>query len=173
MIAMRRRTAATLLVSGLLLAPWGPVWARPAKDKPKRRVELSLSIERLGETIVTSVVGLAAIEGDIAAARKGLPLEKRKGRHAAPSTELTFTRVAAKDRFQELFRGWVESPDKRALLLVARDEGSPTVEPRGELKRWNLIDAFPKSWKVSSLDGKGNDAPTEELVVIIEWFEEA
>jgi hypothetical protein len=36
-----------------------------------------------------------------------------------------------------------------------------------------LIDAFPKSWKVSALDGKGNDAHTEELVVIIEWFEEA
>ena len=153
-----------------MLAPWSLVSARESKDKPKRRIELSLSIERLGETIVTSVMGLAAIENDVALARKGLPLEKRRGRHAAGSAELTFLRPAAKDRFQELMRGWVESPDNRTALLVLRAEGAPTDEPRGELKRWNLIDCFPKSWKVSSGD---DNAITEEFVVIIEWFEEA
>lgn len=42
-----------------------------------------------------------------------------------------------------------------------------------EVKRWNCFGCFPKSWKVSGLDGKGNDVLTEEMVIVIEWFEEA
>jgi phage tail-like protein len=42
-----------------------------------------------------------------------------------------------------------------------------------DIKRWNCYECFPKSWKISSLDGKGNDAMTEELVFVLEWFEEA
>ncbi len=42
-----------------------------------------------------------------------------------------------------------------------------------EIKRWNCFECFPKSWKRSSLDGKGNDVLTEEMVIVIEWFEEA
>jgi len=42
-----------------------------------------------------------------------------------------------------------------------------------EIKRWNCFECFPKSWKVSSLDGKGNDVLTEEVVIVIEYFEEA
>lgn len=41
-----------------------------------------------------------------------------------------------------------------------------------EIKRWNCYECFPKSWKMSSLDGKGNDVLTEELVFVLEWFEE-
>jgi hypothetical protein len=162
-----------MMGTGLVLAPLGFAWARESKDKPKRRIELAWGIDRLGDTIVTTVSGLAVLESDLEFARKGLPLKKRKGKRASPATELRFSRPAAKDRFQELFRRWVESPDRRNSVLVIRDEGSPIHEPRGELKRWNLYDCFPKSWKVSSLDGKGNDAIIEELVVVIEWFEEA
>jgi hypothetical protein len=159
--------------AGLALSPLGFVWARASKDKPKRSIELAWSIDRLGDTIVTTVEGLAVLDADLELARQGLPLGKRKGRQASPSTELTFTRKSAKDRFQELFRGWVESPDRRHSVLVIRDPGSSTDLPRGELKRWKFYDCFPKSWKVSSLDSKGDDAITEELVVVIEWFEEA
>jgi hypothetical protein len=174
MVSVRRRAATAMIGSGLLLGIAAPrAFAAEGKDKPKRRIELALSIERVGDSVVTSATGLAAIEADLALARKGAPLKRRNGRRAAHGAELTFTRPAAKDRFQELFRGWLESPDKRTALLVVRDEGSPIDEPRGELKRWNLLDAFPKSWKVSSADGKDNDALTEELVVIIEWIEEA
>ena len=41
------------------------------------------------------------------------------------------------------------------------------------IKRWNCFECFPKSWKISSLEGKGNDVLTEEMVICIEWFEEA
>jgi len=43
----------------------------------------------------------------------------------------------------------------------------------GEVKRWNFFECFPKSWKLSTLDGKGNDVLTEEIVIVVEWFEEA
>jgi len=41
------------------------------------------------------------------------------------------------------------------------------------VKRYNLYNCWPSSWKMSSLDGKGNDVLTEEEVVTIEYFEEA
>ncbi len=41
------------------------------------------------------------------------------------------------------------------------------------IKRWNCFECFPKSWKMSSMDGKGNDVLAEEIVIVIEWFEEA
>lgn len=57
-----------------------------------------------------------------------------------------------------------------AIVLV---DNSKVASSNAELKRWNCFECFPKSWKISSLDGKGNDVLTEELVIAIEWFEEA
>ena len=48
-----------------------------------------------------------------------------------------------------------------------------TSQTSYETKRWNCHNCFPKSWKISSLDGKGNDVLTEELVIVIDYFEEA
>ncbi|MCA9562159.1 MAG: phage tail protein [Myxococcales bacterium] len=56
-----------------------------------------------------------------------------------------------------------------SIVLHANDD--PTKDP--EIKRWNCFECFPKSWKVSSMDGKGNDVLVEELVFTMEWFEEA
>ena len=41
----------------------------------------------------------------------------------------------------------------------------------GELRRWNLYDCWPKSWKISALDGKGNDVVTEEITFVVENLE--
>lgn len=42
-----------------------------------------------------------------------------------------------------------------------------------EIKRWNLFECFPKSWKLTPLDGSSKDKAVETLVIAIEWFEEA
>lgn len=42
-----------------------------------------------------------------------------------------------------------------------------------EIERWNLINAFFRSWRVSSLDGKDNGVLTEEVVITLEWIEKA
>ena len=41
----------------------------------------------------------------------------------------------------------------------------------GELRRWNLYDCWPKSWKINALDGKGNDVVTEENTFVVENLE--
>ena len=41
----------------------------------------------------------------------------------------------------------------------------------GELRRWNLYDCWPKSWKINALDGKGNDVVTEEITCVVENLE--
>ena len=42
-----------------------------------------------------------------------------------------------------------------------------------EQRRWTLYECFPVRWSMSSLDGKGNDVLTEEMVITVEYFEEA
>jgi phage tail-like protein len=61
---------------------------------------------------------------------------------------------------------------RKNMSIVLCDNSTPT-DGGAEIKRWNCFECFPKSWKVSSLDGKGNDVMTEEMVIVIEWFEEA
>jgi phage tail-like protein len=70
---------------------------------------------------------------------------------------------------------WIEAArlgiQERKTVSIILDDNSNPDSFSG--KRWNLFEAFPKSWKLSTLDGKGNDLVTEELVIAIEWFEEA
>jgi phage tail-like protein len=54
---------------------------------------------------------------------------------------------------------------RKNMSIVLRDNAGT------DIKRWNLFECFPKSWKMGSFDGKGNDVLTEEIVVVTEWFE--
>lgn len=68
---------------------------------------------------------------------------------------------------------WIEvarlgDTPRKTMSIVMYDNASATP-----IKTWNCYGCFPKSWKLSSLDGKGNDVLTEEVVIVIEWFEEA
>ena len=58
---------------------------------------------------------------------------------------------------------------KNVSIILEDNSGSSTTG----IKRWNLFEAFPISWKLAPLDGKGNDVLTEGIVIAIEWFEEA
>ena len=77
-----------------------------------------------------------------------------------------------------ILNDWIEQArcgngayERKAVSVVLHDNSNPT--DGGEIKRWNCQQCFPKSWKMSSLDGKGNDVLTEEIVIAIEYFEEA
>jgi phage tail-like protein len=39
-----------------------------------------------------------------------------------------------------------------------------------EVRRWNLFECHPKSWKLSTLDSDGNDVLMQELTFTIEYF---
>jgi phage tail-like protein len=72
--------------------------------------------------------------------------------------------------FENWIRGMLEDPNKvprKNLSLVVLDDSLT------EVKRYNLYNCWPSSWKSSSLDGKGSGVLTEEVVVVIEYFEEA
>ncbi|NNC89957.1 MAG: phage tail protein [Akkermansiaceae bacterium] len=71
----------------------------------------------------------------------------------------------------ELFDWWKEvafNPEnspRRVVTVMLMD--SMTNNP---LQTWELFECFPKSWKVSSLDGKGNDVLTEEIEIAVEFL---
>ena len=77
-----------------------------------------------------------------------------------------------------ILNDWIEAArcgngdyTRKAMSIVLHDNSDPGAG--GAIKRWNCHQCFPKSWKMSSLDGKGNDVLTEEIVIAIEYFEEA
>ncbi|MBN1946499.1 MAG: phage tail protein [Bradymonadales bacterium] len=61
---------------------------------------------------------------------------------------------------------------RKNMSVILHDNAKPNPDGASEIKRWNCFECFPKSWKVSSLDGKGNDVMTEEIVIALEYFEE-
>ncbi len=72
---------------------------------------------------------------------------------------------------------WIEAArlgdqTRKTVSVIMFDNSDPSSAGRNEIKRWNCFECFPKSWKMSSLDGKGNDVLTEEMVIVVEWFEE-
>ena len=72
------------------------------------------------------------------------------------------------DWIQEAAQG---EADRRTVSIVLIDTAAP--DGANEIKRWNLFGCWPKQWKMVPTDGEGNDVLTEEVVIVIEWFEEA
>ncbi len=74
---------------------------------------------------------------------------------------------------QSFFETWIDqvregAPNfRRNLSLVVLDRSG------NEVARYALFDCWPASWKLSSLDSKGNDVLIEEVVIAVESFEKA
>lgn len=72
---------------------------------------------------------------------------------------------------QSFFESWIHqvregAPNfRKNLSIVILDRHG------AETARYNLYNCWPASWKLTSLDGKGNDVLVEEVVVAIEYFE--
>jgi phage tail-like protein len=100
-------------------------------------------------------------------------LRKRPGRVKYGDVTLKKGYVAS-----TVLNNWIERArygngqyERKSMSIILHDNAK-TTDGASEVKRWNCFECFPKSWKISSLDGKGNDVITEEMVVVIEWFEE-
>jgi len=98
---------------------------------------------------------------------------KRPGRVSYGDITLTKGYISS-----SILNDWIEQArlgnsnyTRKNVSIILQDNNDSSAN--GEIKRWNCFECFPKSWKVSSLDGKGNDVLTEEIVIVIEYFEEA
>ncbi len=115
-----------------------------------------------------SVEGLS-VEQEVIEYQDGddLILRKRPGR--AKYGDITLKKGFVAD---SVLSDWIEAA---AQGKVARKTVSiALLDQHGdEVKRWDLFECWPKSWKISSPDGEGNDVLTEEMVLVIEWFQEA
>jgi phage tail-like protein len=57
-------------------------------------------------------------------------------------------------------------------VLARKSISIALMNNAGEEKcRWNLFDCWPKSWKVSGMDGKGTEVFTEEIAFVTERVE--
>ncbi len=60
---------------------------------------------------------------------------------------------------------------RKNMSIILIDK-TPPWDNGVEIKRWNCYGCFPRSWKLSALDNVNNAVLTEEMVIVIEWFEE-
>jgi len=117
----------------------------------------------------TEVTGLAV---DIEA------IDYREG-GAAPAVR----KLAGRVRYGDVTMRWglTESRDLWAWLMTAaagqverRHLSVILVSPGGaELTRWNLTDAWPRSWRGAELNAMGNDVAIETLVFACEGIDRA
>ncbi len=94
-------------------------------------------------------------------------IRKRRGR-------VKYGDITLKRRFvsDSILNDWIEAA--RLGDTSSKEVAVQLVDARTNesVKKWNCFECFPKSWKVSSLDGKGNDVLVEEFVMAIQWWTE-
>lgn len=91
-----------------------------------------------------------------------IKLRKRPGRHKYGDITLKkgyIHNVQLQDWWQQIIDGQYV---RKSISIILYDN------LKKEICRWNLFDCWPKAWKVSGLDGKGNDALTEEITFVTE-----
>ncbi|MFC2038767.1 phage tail protein [Chloroflexota bacterium] len=129
-----------------------------------------LEIDGVDAGQFTSVDGLS-IEQEVIEYQNGDDPLTRKRPGRVKYGDITLTREYTAG---SILNDWIEASRYGNGDYTRKNISIVLIDNQGqELKRWNCFECFPESWKLSSLDGKGNDVLTEEIVIVIEWFEEA
>jgi phage tail-like protein len=91
-----------------------------------------------------------------------LTLRKRPGRAKFGDVTLKKGYIVTAD-LQEWWRQAREGQyTRRDISIILNDNAGNAI------RTWFLFGCWPKAWKVSALDGKGNDVVTEELTFVVE-----
>ena len=160
--------AAVLVVVGSMM----PASAAPpgGPDNPIGNYNFRLEIEGVDAGQFTSVDGLS-IEQEVIEYQNGDDPLTRKRPGRVKYGDITLTRVYTSG---SVLNDWIEAArtgngdyTRKNISIILVDKSDI------EIKRWNCFQAFPKSWELSTLDSEGNDVLVEEMVIVIEWFEEA
>ena len=169
----------SLIASILFLS--GPLHAASVRNtddsNPVSNYSFRVEIEGVDVGSFSQVDGLS-IEQEVIEYQNGDDplLRKRPGRVKYGDITLKRGYIAS-----SVLNDWIETARsgngnyerKNVSIILEGNSGPTSGSGTSEIKRWNLFEAFPKSWKLAPLDGKGNDVLTEEIVIVIEWFEEA
>ena len=168
---MRKRKV-VMLVGVVICALLAGAPARRDDDfgDPVGNYNFKIEIEGVEAGQFTSVDGLS-IEQEVIEYQNGDDLLVRKRLGRVKYGDITLK----KGYVDNTLNDWIEQARLGSGDYVRKTISIILIDNRSgeELNRWNCFECFPKSWKMSSMDGKGNDVLTEEVVIVIEWFEEA
>jgi phage tail-like protein len=71
----------------------------------------------------------------------------------------------------EASRFGVDEHSRRTVSIILTDH-TPPWDRGVEIKRWNCFGCFPRSWSLSGFNNGSGNVLTEEMVIVVEWFEE-
>jgi len=163
----------TFLAMGVLLLAMSLGTASAAPDgysDPHVTHLFEIEINGVSVGHFEEVEGLSIIQEVIEYQNGDDPLtRKRPGRITYGDITLKRGYVAT-----SVLNDWIEAAKfgngdytRKNMAIVLLDE------KQNEIKRWNCFEAFPRSWTLIPLEGQTGDILVEEMVIVIEWFEEA
>ena len=160
----------TVLVLASLLA-LAPARRTESFGDPIGNYNFRVEIDGVVAGHFTAVGGLS-IEQEVIEYQNGDDplLRKRPGR--VKYGDITLKRGYVAD---STLNDWIEEARLERGENIRKDITITLVNRRSgeELKRWNCYECFPTSWRLTPVDSKKGKLLTEEVVVAIEWFEEA
>lgn len=160
-----KRCLSFLAAIGLLAASvtCASAQERPDSD-PIGAYNFVVEIEGINAGYFKNVDGLSA-EIEVIEYQDGddLILRKRPGRAKFGDITLKKGYIVTED-LQSWWRSTIEGKQHRRNVQIHLQD--PATKQR--VATWNLIGCWPKQWKLSGFDGKGNDALTEEITLVVE-----
>ncbi|MFC2038160.1 phage tail protein [Chloroflexota bacterium] len=162
-----------ILVMGILLlsTSFGPVRAAPGTSSFDPHVTNLFEVEIDGISVgrFAEIEGLS-IEQEVVEIQEGEDQLIRKVPGRLKYGDITLRR---KYDSESTLNDWIEQARlgsgeyaRKKMSIVLLDEKDK------EIKRWNCFEAFPRSWKLITIDGKAADILVEEMVIVIDYFEE-
>lgn len=129
-----------------------------------------VEIEGVDAGHFTSVDGLS-IEQEVIEYQNGDDPLTRKRPGRVSYGEVTLTKQYAAG---SILNDWIEQARLGNSQYTRKNVSVILTDQQGtQLKRWNLFECFPMSWKLITLDSKSDDTLYEELVIVVEYFEES
>jgi phage tail-like protein len=171
---MRRRNLITGLVAAMAIAVLCivPVYAANNSDTLDYvgNYNFTLEIDGVAAGQFTAVDGLT-IEQEVIEYQNGDDPLTRKRPGRVKYGDVTLTRQYASN---SVLNDWIEAARTGNGNYTRKNLSVKLLDQQGtELKRWNLFECFPVSWDLTTLDGGPGDTLYEEMVIAVEWFEEA
>ena len=163
----------TFLLMGILLLAMtlGPVSAAPGTgfSDPHTTYLFEVEIDGVIAGRFAEIEGLS-IEQEVIEIQEGedLLIKKRPG-------HLTYGDITLKREFssESVLNDWIEQARLGHGDYVRKNMSIKLLDDKeNEVKRWNCFEAFPRSWKLIPIDGKAGGVLLEEMVIVIDWFEE-
>lgn len=145
-----------------------------ASKKFHHKYLFTVEVDGFGSAAFTTCSALEVEVEEVTVHEGGSLLAAKKEPGKAKYTDVTLTRGVSGDSDFAIWmntvvegasgKGLPEPSFRRAVSIIQTDRAGAT------LRRWDLVNAWPKKWKAGEWDAGSSEAVMEELVICFDYF---